>query len=98
MIPELGHFALWLAAAATLLQALAPSIGLWRRDDSLQRLAVPAAMAQARALVAHAAMRPLQRPRHLPVHATPWSKSWQACTQRSLVTSLCRSSAVSSRI
>jgi cytochrome c-type biogenesis protein CcmF len=47
MIPELGHFALWLAAAAALLQALAPTIGLWRNEDSLTRLAVPAALAQA---------------------------------------------------
>ncbi len=47
MIPELGHFALWLAAAAALLQALAPTIGLWRNDESLMRMAVPAALAQA---------------------------------------------------
>jgi cytochrome c-type biogenesis protein CcmF len=46
MIPELGHFALWLAAAAALLQAGAPTVGLWRNEESLQRLAVPAALAQ----------------------------------------------------
>ena len=47
MIPELGHFALWLAAAFALLQAIAPTIGLWRRNAGLQSLAVPAAAAQA---------------------------------------------------
>jgi cytochrome c-type biogenesis protein CcmF len=47
MIPELGHFALWLAAAAALLQAFAPTVGLWRDDEGLNRLAVPAALAQA---------------------------------------------------
>jgi cytochrome c-type biogenesis protein CcmF len=47
MIPELGHFALWLAAAAALLQAFAPTVGLWRDEESLNRLAVPAALAQA---------------------------------------------------
>jgi cytochrome c-type biogenesis protein CcmF len=47
MIPELGHFALWLAAAAALLQAFAPTVGLWRNDESLTRLAVPSALAQA---------------------------------------------------
>ena len=46
MIPELGHFALWLAAAAALLQAFAPTIGLWRQDNSLYGLATPAALAQ----------------------------------------------------
>jgi cytochrome c-type biogenesis protein CcmF len=46
MIPELGHFALWLAAAAALLQFLAPSYGLWRGDERLARLAAPAALAQ----------------------------------------------------
>ncbi|MGQ5701474.1 heme lyase CcmF/NrfE family subunit [Sandaracinobacteroides sp. A072] len=46
MIPELGHFLLWLAAAAALLQALAPSIGLWRNQDDLVWVAVPAAVAQ----------------------------------------------------
>ncbi|MCG2841352.1 heme lyase CcmF/NrfE family subunit [Sandaracinobacter sp. RS1-74] len=46
MIPEIGHFALWLAAAAALLQAVAPTVGLWRNDAGLQRLAVPAAVAQ----------------------------------------------------
>ena len=46
MIPELGHFALWIAAAAALLQSVAPTIGLWRNDNSLSRLAVPAALAQ----------------------------------------------------
>ena len=39
MIPELGHLALWLAAAAALLQAVAPGMGLWRNDDSLTGLA-----------------------------------------------------------
>ena len=47
MIPELGHLALWLAAAAALLQAFAPSIGLWRRDEGLIGLARPSAVAQA---------------------------------------------------
>ena len=47
MIPELGHFALWLAAAAALLQAFAPTLGLWRNDEGLMKLAVPAALAQA---------------------------------------------------
>ena len=47
MIPELGHLALWLAAAAALLQALAPSIGLWREDEGLIGLARPSAVAQA---------------------------------------------------
>ncbi len=46
MIPELGHLALWLAAAAALLQWLAPTVGLYRNDGALQRLAVPAAVAQ----------------------------------------------------
>ncbi|MBS3962270.1 MAG: heme lyase CcmF/NrfE family subunit, partial [Sandarakinorhabdus sp.] len=46
MIPELGHFALWLAAAASLLQSVAPTIGLWRNHDALRDLAVPAALAQ----------------------------------------------------
>jgi cytochrome c-type biogenesis protein CcmF len=46
MIPELGHFALWLAAAAALLQALAPTVGLWRNETSLYALATPAAIAQ----------------------------------------------------
>jgi len=46
MIPELGHFALWLAAAAALLQSIAPTVGLWRNQDALFGLAVPAALAQ----------------------------------------------------
>ncbi len=46
MIPELGHFALWLAAAAALLQSVAPTIGLWRDEEALSGLAVPAAVAQ----------------------------------------------------
>jgi cytochrome c-type biogenesis protein CcmF len=47
MIPELGHVALWLAAAAALLQAAGVTIGLWRNDEGLMRLAVPAALVQA---------------------------------------------------
>jgi len=47
MIPEIGHFALWLAAAAALLQFAAPTIGLWRPATGLARLAEPAAIAQA---------------------------------------------------
>ncbi|TPE63693.1 heme lyase CcmF/NrfE family subunit [Sandaracinobacter neustonicus] len=47
MIPELGHLALWLAASFALLQAAAPSIGLWKRDEALAALARPAALAQA---------------------------------------------------
>jgi cytochrome c-type biogenesis protein CcmF len=47
MIPELGHFALWLAAAAALLQFAAPTMGLARQDDGLVALARPAALAQA---------------------------------------------------
>jgi len=47
MIPELGHFLLWMAAAAALLQFAAPTIGLFIRQDGLLRLAAPAAVAQA---------------------------------------------------
>ncbi len=46
MSPEIGHFALWLAAGAALLQGIAPSIGLWRHDEGLVALARPAAVAQ----------------------------------------------------
>ncbi|WP_199553888.1 heme lyase CcmF/NrfE family subunit [Sandaracinobacteroides hominis] len=46
MIPELGHFALWLAAMAALAQAFAPTVGLWRNRDDLADLAVPTALAQ----------------------------------------------------
>jgi len=46
MIPELGHFALWLAAAAALLQSVVPTIGLWRNEEALAGVAVPAALAQ----------------------------------------------------
>ena len=46
MSPEVGHLALWLAAAAALLQAVAPTIGLWRGDSGLVALARPAALAQ----------------------------------------------------
>ena len=52
MIPELGHFALWLAAAAALLQAVGVTIGLWRNDEGLMRLAVPSALVQALMTVA----------------------------------------------
>jgi cytochrome c-type biogenesis protein CcmF len=62
VIAELGHLALWLAAAAALLQGLAPTYGLWRDDAALYRLAGPAALAQllltalAFAALAHAFM------------------------------------------
>jgi len=46
MITELGHLALWLAAALALVQTLAVGVGLARRDDSLIALARPAALAQ----------------------------------------------------
>lgn len=46
MIPEFGHFFLWLAAAAALLQSVGVTVGLWRRDESLVGLAAPAAVAQ----------------------------------------------------
>jgi cytochrome c-type biogenesis protein CcmF len=47
VIAEVGHFLLWLAAAAALLQFAAPTIGLWRADAGLVALARPAAFAQA---------------------------------------------------
>ncbi len=46
MIPELGHFLLWLAAAAALLQFAAPTFGLWRDDEALSGLGTPSAIAQ----------------------------------------------------
>jgi cytochrome c-type biogenesis protein CcmF len=46
MITELGHLALWLAAALALVQTFAVGVGLARRDPSLIALARPAALAQ----------------------------------------------------
>ncbi len=46
MIPELGHFALVLALAVALVQAIAPLIGAQRNEASLIALAKPAALAQ----------------------------------------------------
>ena len=46
MITELGHLALWLAAALALVQTLGVGVGLARRDDALTGLARPAALAQ----------------------------------------------------
>ncbi len=46
MITELGHFALWLAAALALVQTFAVGVGLARRDAGLIALARPAALAQ----------------------------------------------------
>ena len=47
MITELGHLALWFAAALALVQTLAVGVGLARRDQGLTNLARPAALAQA---------------------------------------------------
>jgi len=46
MIPELGHYALVLALALGLVQAVAPLIGAWRRDEALMRLATSTALMQ----------------------------------------------------
>jgi cytochrome c-type biogenesis protein CcmF len=46
MIPEIGHFALILALAVALVQALLPLAGNWRRDPRLMVLARPATAAQ----------------------------------------------------
>ncbi len=46
MIPELGHYALVLALAIALVQAVAPLIGAQRNDAALIALARPAALAQ----------------------------------------------------
>jgi len=46
MIPELGHFALLLALAIALVQAIAPLIGAQRNEPTLIALAKPAALAQ----------------------------------------------------
>jgi len=46
MIPELGHFALVLALAVALVQAIAPLIGAQRNEAALIALAKPAALAQ----------------------------------------------------
>ncbi len=46
MITELGHLALWLAAALALVQTFAVGVGLARRDPALIALARPAALAQ----------------------------------------------------
>ncbi len=47
MIPELGHLALWLAVAVTLVQALGPTLGLARNDDRLIALGARAALLHA---------------------------------------------------
>jgi|TARA_R100000501_G_scaffold5804_1_gene12791 cytochrome c-type biogenesis protein CcmF len=48
MIPELGHLALWLAAALALMQLVGGEVSLRRRDDDAAlRLLVPAAIVQA---------------------------------------------------
>jgi cytochrome c-type biogenesis protein CcmF len=46
MIPELGHYALVLALALGLIQAIVPLIGAYRRDDALMRLAQSTALMQ----------------------------------------------------
>ncbi len=57
MIPEIGHFLLWLAAAAALLQFVGPTIGLARPATGLDRVALPAAVGQAvLTLLAYAAL------------------------------------------
>ncbi len=47
MMAELGHAALWLAAAFALLQAVWPAMGLARGDAQAIHMAVPAALTQA---------------------------------------------------
>ena len=46
MIAELGHAALWLAAALSLALFIVPTIAIRRRDEELLALAVPLALAQ----------------------------------------------------
>jgi cytochrome c-type biogenesis protein CcmF len=46
MIPELGHYALVLALALGLIQAVVPIIGAQTRDDTLMRLATSTALMQ----------------------------------------------------
>ena len=46
MIPELGHYALVLALALGLVQAVAPLLGALRRDDALMRLGTSTAAMQ----------------------------------------------------
>ena len=46
MTPELGHFALVLALGLGLIQSIVPVMGVYRRDDSLMRLACSTALAQ----------------------------------------------------
>jgi cytochrome c-type biogenesis protein CcmF len=46
MIPELGHYALVLALALGLIQAVAPIIGAYTRDPALMRLANTTALMQ----------------------------------------------------
>ncbi|HEY5216665.1 MAG TPA: heme lyase NrfEFG subunit NrfE, partial [Pseudolabrys sp.] len=46
MIPELGHYALVLALALGLIQAVAPMIGAYTRDAALMRLANSTALMQ----------------------------------------------------
>ncbi|MGB3721262.1 MAG: heme lyase CcmF/NrfE family subunit, partial [Pacificimonas sp.] len=46
MIPELGHFALWLAAALALAQLVGGVVPMRQNDDAALRLLVPAAVAQ----------------------------------------------------
>jgi len=46
MFPELGHYALVLALGLSLMQAVAPVVGVRRRDDALMRLASSTALGQ----------------------------------------------------
>ena len=46
MTPELGHFALVLALGLGLIQSIVPVMGVYRRDNSLMRLASSTALAQ----------------------------------------------------
>lgn len=46
MSVELGHFALWVAFAAALIQFAAPAFGLWRGRSDLVALARPTALVQ----------------------------------------------------
>ena len=46
MIAELGHFALALAAALALVQAVVPMLGAARRDAAMMGVAAPAALVQ----------------------------------------------------
>ncbi|HEY0975677.1 MAG TPA: heme lyase CcmF/NrfE family subunit [Solimonas sp.] len=46
MIPELGHFALWVALAVGLLQVVLPALGVWRRNPRLMAMGASGAQAQ----------------------------------------------------